>query len=93
MPRRGVRELKFVINLHKMRQALLFTSALLLAFGLAACGGAATSLPAQPPPRPSQPRTEVTAPQREQAPRLIAPPPAYGNKIVMARGPAPQSTN
>lgn len=91
--RRGVHGMKFVINLHKMRQALLFTSALLLALGLAACGGAATSLPAQPPPQQSQPRTEVTAPEQEPSPRLIAPPPAYGNKIVMAQGPAPRSTN
>ena len=93
MPRRGVRELKFVINLDKMRQALLMTSALLLALGLSACGGAATSLPAQPPPQQTQPRTEVTAPERERAPRLIAPPPAYGNKIVMAQGPALHTTN
>ncbi len=93
MPRRGVRGRKFVINLHKMRQVLPLASALLLALGLTACGGAATSLPAQPPPQQTQPRTEVTAPEREQAPRLIAPPPAYGNKVVMAQGPAPSSTN
>jgi hypothetical protein len=44
---------------------------------------------AAPPPRTSldpaeQPQT-VAPREPESAPKLIAPPPAYGNKIVMAR--------
>jgi hypothetical protein len=52
---------------------------------LGACAGHAA-----PPPRTSldpaeQPQTEVAPRERELAPKLLAPPPAYGNKIVMAR--------
>jgi hypothetical protein len=48
-----------------------------------ACGQASLSAP-QGPARDIE--TRVVPPKRQrEIPRLIAPPPAYGNKIVMAR--------
>jgi len=47
-----------------------------------ACGSGAVQ-PAQGPPKPVDPETRVQ-PRQKDAPRLIAPPPAYGNKVVMA---------
>ncbi len=52
-----------------------------------ACGQSSLA-PARPVPR-GDIETRITPPKRErEIPRLIAPPPAYGNKIVMARGEA-----
>lgn len=45
--------------------------------------------PAKPPP-PAEPRTRLEVPDEEQEPKLIAPPPAYGNKVVMAKAVAPE---
>lgn len=54
---------------------------------LAGCGSATTSQPAQPPPRLQKSRSQATPKhEAEQPPELVAPPPAYGNKIVLARG-------
>jgi hypothetical protein len=47
-----------------------------------ACGSGAVR-PAERPPKPVDPETRVQ-PRQKDAPRLIAPPPAYGNKVVMA---------
>jgi hypothetical protein len=72
-----------------------FFSLTLLALGgvvLAACGSGAVPMPAKPPPRPVETKTE-TSPHRQGPPQLIAPPPAYGNKIVMARGIPPDFSN
>jgi hypothetical protein len=56
---------------------------------LLACGQSSLSAP-QPPPRDIE--TRATPPRaRHEVPRLIAPPPAYGNKIVLAHAP-PRST-
>jgi hypothetical protein len=56
------------------------------AAALMACGQGALT-----PPKPA-PRTDIEtrAPRKLQRemPKLLAPPPAYGNKIVMARGEA-----
>jgi hypothetical protein len=60
--------------------------AVALAIALYGCSGQLTAQPAKLPPRVVEPRTEV-APAREDTPKLIAPPPAYGHKIVMAKGP------
>jgi len=60
--------------------------AVALAIALYGCSAELTAQPAKPPPRVIEPRTEV-APAREEQPKLIAPPPAYGHKIVMAKGP------
>ncbi len=49
-----------------------------------ACGQGALSAPERPA-RDIETRVLPLKPHRE-IPRLIAPPPAYGNKIVMARG-------
>jgi hypothetical protein len=46
------------------------------------CGSGAVR-PAEGPPKPVDPETRVQ-PRQKDAPRLIAPPPAYGNKVVMA---------
>jgi hypothetical protein len=54
-----------------------------------ACAGARPE-PAKPPP--VDPETRLDAPRRPRGqqvpPRIQAPPPAYGNKIVMAEAPA-----
>lgn len=66
----------------------LFTSFIggALALTLCACAQRAVQRPAEPPPRALEPRTEVTPKERtRRGPELIAPPPAYGNKIVMAK--------
>jgi hypothetical protein len=62
-----------------------------LALTLCACGERAIQRPAEPPPRASEPRTELAPKDRvRRGPaELVAPPPAYGNKIVMAKGPGP----
>lgn len=51
-----------------------------------ACGGSGIPEPVEPPPRVEQPRSERTPQVEPDAPELVAPPPAYGNKVVMARG-------
>jgi hypothetical protein len=61
------------------------------AFVCGACGQSAVSAP-QPPPRDIE--TRIVPPRRQrEIPRLIAPPPAYGNKVVMAQGEPKASVN
>jgi len=57
------------------------------------CGASATPEPAAPSREANQ--TRVPRERREQRPlpKLIAPPPAYGNRVVMARGPSTVSQN
>ncbi|MCA9642354.1 MAG: hypothetical protein H6718_05315 [Polyangiaceae bacterium] len=57
----------------------------LVVFALCLGSGCASSQPPLPkePPRAIQPRTENQPPRR--VPEHLAPPPAYGNKVVMAR--------
>ncbi|HMJ13468.1 MAG TPA: hypothetical protein VK524_18745 [Polyangiaceae bacterium] len=50
----------------------------------AACGVRHTAGPASPPPEVPQPQTEVRGQRGDAPPKLIAPPPAYGNKVVLA---------
>jgi hypothetical protein len=45
------------------------------------CGSGAVRAP-ETPPKPVDPETRVERHRKD--PRLIAPPPAYGNKVVMA---------
>lgn len=40
---------------------------------------------APPAPEPGHQTEALPTPQNQPVPKLIAPPPAYGNKIVMAR--------
>lgn len=62
----------------------IFLVALMLVSALA-WGCATTTPPAPKPPPPAEPRTRVDQPEpREEQPKLIAPPPAYGNKVVLA---------
>ena len=59
-----------------------------LALILCACAERAVQPPAEPPPRATDPRTEVTPKDRlrHRPHDLVAPPPAYGNKVVSAKG-------
>jgi hypothetical protein len=52
------------------------------AFVCSACGQSAVSAPNLPP---REIETRIVPKPHRELPRLIAPPPAYGNKIVMAR--------
>jgi hypothetical protein len=68
-----------------------FGFCLVSAMTLVACGQAALSPPQGPPP---DIETRVVLPKRQrEIPRLIAPPPAYGNKVVLARGVSVEATN
>jgi len=62
----------------------LLTRIVVLSFAAlaTACGSGAVRA-AERPPKPVDPETQVQ-PRQKDAPRLIAPPPAYGNKVVMA---------
>ncbi|HEY6725763.1 MAG TPA: hypothetical protein VI197_17130 [Polyangiaceae bacterium] len=56
-------------------------------FGVSGCAGANMPPPAQPPPRLQKSRSQATPKQAPQhPPELVAPPPAYGNKVVLASG-------
>jgi hypothetical protein len=57
-----------------------------------ACGQGALEAP-QVPARDIETRILPPKHERHEIPRLIAPPPAYGNKIVMAHAGAPSVTN
>ncbi len=56
---------------------------------VAGCAAHAAPPPSTPRDPAELPQTEVAPREREPAPKLIAPPPAYGNKIVMARARTP----
>ncbi len=63
-----------------------------LGLALGACGEA--SLSATRPAPHEDVETRVLRPKRErELPRLIAPPPAYGDKIVLARGTPVRASN
>jgi hypothetical protein len=67
---------------------LLFLSHLMLATLVVGCSGARPA-PAKPPAVDPETRLEPgRRPAREEPLKILAPPPAYGNKIVMARGAA-----
>jgi hypothetical protein len=64
----------------------LVLSHLLLGPLLVGCSGARPT-PAKPPAVDAETRLEPgRRPSRDEPLRILAPPPAYGNKIVMARG-------
>jgi hypothetical protein len=58
---------------------------LAVAWTPAACGMRQTADAASPPPAAPGPQTEVTRERGDAPPKLIAPPPAYGNKVVLAK--------
>lgn len=60
----------------------MFLTNLMFATWLVACSGA-PPVPAKPPPVDPETRLE-RRPPREEPLKIYAPPPAYGNKIVMA---------
>ena len=62
----------------------LAVSFCLLAAELFGCGHG-TLTAAKPPPRTDVETRAFPIKRQREMPRLIAPPPAYGNKIVMAR--------
>jgi predicted small lipoprotein YifL len=61
---------------------------------ITACG-ASLPAPVQAPPRSVDVETQVTPgqPRRDLPPPLVAPPPGYGNKIVMAQHDKTSSVN
>jgi hypothetical protein len=63
----------------------------LAALGVAGCGGASVS-PAKLPVRTGEESIRIQR-GRQPPPKLIAPPPAYGNKIVMAKADDRTATN
>ncbi len=67
---------------------LYFDLAAATAMLLSPACGAATPAPVQAPPRAVDVETRATPSprRRDLPPALVAPPPAYGNKIVMAQG-------
>jgi hypothetical protein len=67
-----------------VRRLLAFASVALFAAQWVACASAPPR-PAKPPPVDPETRLVPTPPEKEAEPRILAPPPAYGNKIVMAR--------
>jgi hypothetical protein len=71
-----------------------FVAVLLAGFGFGAtgCGTRALSDP-ETPARQSEQQTRAPRRHERPLPRLIAPPPAYGNKVVMAKGPADTALN
>ncbi|HEX7671860.1 MAG TPA: hypothetical protein VF395_19835 [Polyangiaceae bacterium] len=74
------------------RRFALAVLALLALAAVPACGGAGTPNRVRPNSPLSQ--RDVRTPRPVQpSPRLIAPPPAYGNKIVMAKGPSDDAVN
>lgn len=71
-----------------MRGRILLLGITALA-AVTACGGSTPARVAHPTPVSER---GAEKPHGEP-PRLIAPPPAYGNKIVMARGPRSATVN
>jgi hypothetical protein len=77
-----------------MRHCLTLLAAATAMLLTSACGAAAPAN-VQAPPRATDVETQVSpAPRRRDVlPPLVAPPPAYGNKIVMARRGTTPTTN
>jgi hypothetical protein len=68
-----------------MRHLYFLIAAATATMLLTACG-ASTPAPVKAPPRSIDVETRaVPSPRRRDLPTLVAPPPAYGNKIVMAQ--------
>jgi hypothetical protein len=69
-----------------MRHLYFLIAAATATMLLTACGASAPA-PVKAPPRAVDVETRVVPSprRRDLPPRLIAPPPAYGNKIVMAQ--------
>jgi hypothetical protein len=64
---------------------------LVLAVLMTGCAGARPT-PAKPPPVDAETRLDPgRRPVREEPLKILAPPPAYGNKIVMAERARPRS--
>jgi hypothetical protein len=65
-------------------------SSRLFLVALAALGLSSQACGANPPPRPESPppaQARKAAPAAEEQPYHVAPPPAYGHKVVLARAP------
>jgi hypothetical protein len=78
-----------------MRPSFSWLYLVLTAALVSGCGAHVVRAPGPPPPIEPQTRANEAAPARlkRDVPPLIAPPPAYGNKIVMAAGDRPAATN
>ncbi|MES1188373.1 MAG: hypothetical protein ABUL60_31445 [Myxococcales bacterium] len=77
-----------------MRQLYLLIAAAAATMAITACGASAPA-PVKAPPRAVDVETRVTPGprRRDLPPPLVAPPPAYGNKIVMAQRDTTPSVN
>lgn len=64
------------------------TFLLVALFGLMTACSQTVRQPVRPPPPAEEPRTHLERREPEE-PTLIAPPPQYGNKVVMAKAAAP----
>jgi hypothetical protein len=73
--------------IHESRRVL----ALLVLGGLLGTG-CAPQLAGPPPPAPSQAKIQKNRVKRVPARQIVAPPPAWGNKIVMAKARAETTT-
>lgn len=74
---------RLAVILYIMARTLTMLGVLIAIASMAGCASSVVR-PAAPPAHELAPRTEAPQPeQRKDAPpRLIAPPPAYGNKVV-----------
>jgi len=69
-----------------------FASVTVALFAAQVAGCAASPpAPAKPPPVDPETRFVPERPTKDEPPRILAPPPAYGNKIVMAARTKPAS--
>jgi predicted small lipoprotein YifL len=77
-----------------MRHLYLWIAAAAATMAITACGASAPA-PVKAPPRAVDVETRVTPGprRRDLPPPLVAPPPAYGNKIVMAQRDTTPSVN
>jgi hypothetical protein len=66
------------------------TFLLVALFGLMTACSQTVEKPVLPPPPAEQPRTHLDERPGVEEPTLIAPPPQYGNKVVMAKAAAPK---
>jgi hypothetical protein len=84
---------KFVATIRYVARIFSLMS-VVAALAITACGSQATRRASHPPPV-TEPQSEASPEQvqEETYPELVAPPPAYGNKIVMAGRNTPGSNN
>jgi len=81
-----------IVKLNRVKRSLVSVLLVGLVAAATGCGKSATPEPAAPSREATQTRPQRPR-QERPLPKLIAPPPAYGNRVVMARGPSTTSQN